>query len=129
MKHSLVNIANHIIMSLPFWFIGWTIGKHLKLKEKTTHNRKFWQCCLYCKYVKNKGLESNLKQYPYLYCFHPDNNLVWPVDRIEPNFYCGKFEVCEAFAIELGRINAEKALKEKSMFDRESKMTFKGSKK
>ena len=129
MKSSLVSIVNHIIMSLPFWFIGYTIGKHFKLKERETHKRKFWQCCLYCKYTKNKGLQSYNNKSPYLYCLHPDNDQVWPVDRIEPNFYCGKFEVCEAFAIELGRMNAEKALKENSNLDRESRMTFKGSKK
>ena len=118
MKQILLFLA-----SLPLWYIGYKLSLYFKMKREQILSRKYYERCLYCKYMVNKGgYYSTYKDYPNLYCLHPDNQQVTPLDYIKPDFYCGKFELTEAYSRELIKNKLEDNLKS------EHTRSFKGSK-
>lgn len=89
---------------LPGSFVA---GMYFSTKTKKSVNYKN---CLHCKYMVVRGTQTRSDRVD-LYCLHPSNELIRPVDRVLPDFYCGNFEVTEAYAVELFKEHSEKILK------------------
>lgn len=95
----MIEFYNIFLSILIPFSIGLIIGNRI--------NNHDYHKCLYCKHYCIQGKPSYVNIIRG-YCMHPDNADVSPLDPVPDNHYCGKFEVSEAYKLELSKIELEK---------------------
>lgn len=112
MKELLMHLIDQFFMFCCL-MVGIYLGsrqqknKH-SLEEKSF--RKWYHKCLYCKHCSVRGKAAGTSHYS-LFCFHPDCVRDFnQIDKVEPDFYCGKWEGSESFNTELFKAHSERCL-------------------
>jgi len=112
MKELLMHLIDQFFMFCCL-MVGIYLGsrqwknKH-SLEEKSF--RKWYHKCRYCKHCNIRGIDISKGRYA-AFCFHPDCCTNFQtIDKVELDFYCGKWEGSDSFNTELFKAHSERCL-------------------
>ena len=78
---------------------------------KEENFKQFYHCCRYCLHSTVKGIYSDPKGLPDLYCVHPDAVKSFSnISTVPHSFMCGKWELKENMETELFKFHSERIL-------------------